>query len=170
MNPQLVLTTRSNLDHLNIAADGMEMMVHELEKKLGIKASIIRSQNDIIQKRGLALAAVQKALEKSQKQVLHYKAEVEVRDRKLEALRAHHTLQEGHREKARIDKQAELDMSTQKRPVINPRLTATVKRKRKLAANLLAFQQCEKALHGFDIKTQTVALRATAALLGITLG
>ncbi len=57
-------------------------------------------------------------------------------------------------------------MSTNK---INPRLVSAVKRKRKIAANLLAFQRCEKSLAGFTPETQATALRATAAILGIKL-
>jgi hypothetical protein len=61
-------------------------------------------------------------------------------------------------------------MRKQQKPVVNPRLTNTVKRRRKLAARALAFRKVGEALDGFEAKTRIVALQAHAALLGLRLG
>jgi len=60
-------------------------------------------------------------------------------------------------------------MNKKQTTAINPRLRNTVKRQRKVKASLLAFTRCTEALRGFDKKTQIVALRATAAILGFSL-
>jgi hypothetical protein len=51
---------------------------------------------------------------------------------------------------------------------VNPRLLSSVKRKRKTAVRLAAFQLCYDAIKAFDKETQLVALRAVAAIIGLT--
>lgn len=61
-------------------------------------------------------------------------------------------------------------MKKQQKSVINVRLVNAVKRQRKLAARVNAFRKVGEALDGFETKTQIVALRAHAVLLGFSLG
>lgn len=60
-------------------------------------------------------------------------------------------------------------MKTKQHSAVNPRLTHTLKYKRKIENRLLAFTRCATALEGFEAETQIVALQAVAAMLGVTM-